>query len=254
MKSAFTKQEIEMLSAYVDGQLSPRDKKAVEKRLSEDNKLMALLVDFQWQKGALNTQPKIRAPRNFTLTPEMIGVSREKTNNFSKIPFFELVSALAVMLFVIVLSADLMSGGVGLGRTFIRAKQLNAMVVENAAPQDTESERLLQAPAYSAAEEQPMEKSAEEYAPAYDLDESAPEPQEILTENKVVETATPMRPTEKRAIDQAISARIGNGSYDWLQYFLSNGSWLVAFTEVLLVLIAIVFGVLAIFAYKSRRP
>jgi len=254
MKSAFTKHEIEMLSAYVDGQLSPRDKKAIEKRLSEDSKLMALLVDFQWQKRVLKTQPIIHAPRNFTLTHEMIGVSREKTHNYRKIPVFEIVSALAVMLFAIVLSADLMSGGVGLGRTFIHEKQLNAMVAENTVSQDAESERMLQAPAYSAVEEQPMEEPAEEYAPAYDKAESAPESQGIITGDEVVETTTPMRLAEKRAIDQAINAREGNERHDWLQYFLNGGSWLFAVTEVLLVLVAVIFGVLAIFAYKSRRP
>lgn len=253
MKSAFTKKEIEMLSAYVDGTLSSHEKSVLEKRLSENSALRTLLTDFQWQKKALNSQPKLRAPRNFTLTPAMVGVSSEQTYSQRKFSVFGFVSALAVMIFAIVLTADFMSGGIGLGRSFLRERPLNALMAESAISQEAELQKQPQAPAYSAAEEQPIEKPAEGREPVYDLGESAPESREPLMGSKAGETPPPALLAENDAIDQNAGNQERNEKFDWAQFFQTRLGWFITGFEILLVLIAVSFGVLAALAYKSRR-
>jgi hypothetical protein len=69
-------QDWQLISLYLDGQLYGRDKVSFEQRLQSQPELKAGLEDLRWTRSMLQTAPRRRAPRNFTLTPEMAAKAR----------------------------------------------------------------------------------------------------------------------------------------------------------------------------------
>lgn len=89
--------EVELLSAYLDGQLNPSEAARLEARLSSDPNLKATLEDLRQTRGLLRRLPQRRAPRNFRLTPRMAGLRPPEPRAY---PAFRLATALAALLFV----------------------------------------------------------------------------------------------------------------------------------------------------------
>lgn len=73
MPGEWTDAEIELLSAYIDGQLDESDRTALEARLAQEDDLRQELAAMRQTVALLRDLPTIRAPRAFTLTPEMVG-------------------------------------------------------------------------------------------------------------------------------------------------------------------------------------
>lgn len=92
------------LSAYLDGQLSLREKKRLERRLEGDPALKAGLEELRRTRDVLRQQPRLRAPRNFTLTPEMAGMKLPHR----AYPAVRLAAVLASVLFVVVFLGDVL--------------------------------------------------------------------------------------------------------------------------------------------------
>ena len=90
------------LSAYLDGELSGRELRQVRKKIQTDPLLQAALEQLKITKQILQTAPRIPAPKNFTLTPEMIGVKSRKPS-FSR---FRLAAALMSFLLIGVMILD----------------------------------------------------------------------------------------------------------------------------------------------------
>src|SRR5215211_4572615 len=91
------RRDIELLSAYLDGQLKPSDAARLEARLSSDADLRAVLDDLRAARGLLRQLPMRKAPRNFTLTPKMVGKNPPLPRSY---PALRFVTALAsLMLF-----------------------------------------------------------------------------------------------------------------------------------------------------------
>lgn len=67
------RRDLELLSSYLDGQLKPSDSARLEARLSKDPDLRAVLEDLRATRSLLRQLPMRKAPRNFTLTPAMVG-------------------------------------------------------------------------------------------------------------------------------------------------------------------------------------
>ncbi len=89
--------DLELLSSYLDGQLRPSDSARLEARLSSDPDLRALLEDLRTARSLLRRLPMRKAPRNFTLTPRMVGKNPPLPRSY---PAFRFVTALAsLMLF-----------------------------------------------------------------------------------------------------------------------------------------------------------
>ncbi len=61
--------DFDLLSAYLDGELSSREAEALEQRLREDPVLVDVLDDLRATVALLNDLPPLKAPRNFTLDP-----------------------------------------------------------------------------------------------------------------------------------------------------------------------------------------
>ena len=91
------RRDIELLSSYLDGQLKPSETARLETRLSTDPNLRAVLDDLRSARGLLRQLPMRKAPRNFTLTPKMVGKNPPLPRSY---PAFRFVTALAsLMLF-----------------------------------------------------------------------------------------------------------------------------------------------------------
>jgi len=104
-------QEWQALSAYLDGQLSARERRQVETRLQARAELRTDLEELRQTRSVLRSLPKRRAPRNFTLTPAMVAsLGGKRPQPRRAYPFFRLASALASFLLVMTFLGDLAIG------------------------------------------------------------------------------------------------------------------------------------------------
>lgn len=108
MRNTLTKRDWEMISAYLDGQLSARKQARFESRLQHDQRFQIALEEMRNTREVLRSTPKLRAPRSFMLTPEMVG----QPHRLPRLaPVFGWASAVASFLFVIFLVGDLFTTG-----------------------------------------------------------------------------------------------------------------------------------------------
>lgn len=68
--------DLELLSAYIDGQLSAPDRAALEQRLEREPALNAALDDLRATVGLLRQLPPARPPRSFTLDAQAVAPRR----------------------------------------------------------------------------------------------------------------------------------------------------------------------------------
>ena len=101
--------EVNLLSAYLDNALNAKQKQALEQRLLVEPALQAELQHLNQTKMLMQQLPRLRAPRNFTLTPEMVTLRKKK-----KQPAFSalrLATSLAAVLLVVLFGVDFILGG-----------------------------------------------------------------------------------------------------------------------------------------------
>jgi anti-sigma factor RsiW len=99
------------LSAYLDGQLSPKETAHLEKTLHEREDLRAALEDLKATRMILRSQPRLRAPRNFTLSAEILGVQPQVKPARQPSFAFGFASALASVMLVLVIAGELLFSG-----------------------------------------------------------------------------------------------------------------------------------------------
>ena len=98
--------DVELLSAYLDGQLSPSDSARLEARLQTDRELVAVMNDLRTARGYLRQLPKRRAPRNFTLTRKMVGLNPPLPRSY---PVFRFTTAIATLLFFLTYGLNILA-------------------------------------------------------------------------------------------------------------------------------------------------
>jgi hypothetical protein len=96
--------DVELLSAYLDGELSQAESARLETRLKSDPQLRTIFDDISQSRSLLRRLPARRAPRNFTLTPKMAGIKPPVPRAF---PIFRFASAVAAILFVFSFAVNL---------------------------------------------------------------------------------------------------------------------------------------------------
>ncbi len=97
----------ELLCAYLDNELSNRQRIRLDARLQNEPELHTALIELSRTKKILQTMPKIKSPRNFALTREMICQPRiEVMKNFFR---FRMVSAIASFLLILILVGDFLN-------------------------------------------------------------------------------------------------------------------------------------------------
>ena len=89
--------DIETLSAYLDGQLDASDAARLEARLKTDAELASVLKDLRAARSILRKLPARKAPRNFTLTRQMVGLKPPLPRTY---PLLRFATAFAAILFL----------------------------------------------------------------------------------------------------------------------------------------------------------
>ena len=101
MSALITERQWEQLSAYLDGELSSKEKSSLDSQLKSSQELTESLETLRQTRQFLKNLPKRSVPRNFTLTPEMAGIKTRQP--LFLFPVFSAVSAIAALLFFITL-------------------------------------------------------------------------------------------------------------------------------------------------------
>ena len=91
----------EAVSAYLDDQLNPKDRRLLEIRLQTEPGFQEALESLQRTRMILRSAPKLRAPRSFTLTTSMAGIKNERNRVPGVFPILRLASMLAAFFFFI---------------------------------------------------------------------------------------------------------------------------------------------------------
>jgi len=97
--------DLERLSAYLDGTLSAREVARLEVRLRDDLVLRQELANLRETIRLVGSLPMVRSPRNFTLTPEMVGL-KERPRAY---PVLQFATALATFIFFAVVGVDVLT-------------------------------------------------------------------------------------------------------------------------------------------------
>lgn len=117
-------QRDELLSAYLDGELSEAERQRLEARLSEDAELRAELRAMHRMVSLVRELPQVTAPRNFILSESMImhrrpapalRASSEPSRRARAwaAPLLTAATTIVSLLFVVVLAGDLLLPRVG---------------------------------------------------------------------------------------------------------------------------------------------
>lgn len=104
--SRLTPRELETLSAYADGALTPAERRDIDARLAQDPALRQALQEIRATSALLRALPQVRPPRSFTLTAEMAGAR----SGWLRYPMLQLATAVATLAFVITVGADVFGG------------------------------------------------------------------------------------------------------------------------------------------------
>lgn len=104
--------DIELLSAYLDGQLAPSDLASLESRIALDPELDSALSDLRAARDILQKLPSRKAPRNFMLTRKMVGARPPLPRTYS---FFRFSSAFATVLLAITFAFNFLGSGISFG-------------------------------------------------------------------------------------------------------------------------------------------
>lgn len=121
MNNQISAKELELLSSYLDNQLSPSEMKQVQSRLAENAEFQAALSKLRKTKIILSALPARKVPRNFTLPPQI------KKNRFDLYQYFKVFrfsSAAAVLCLLLVFLLDSLAPLLGFGSSFAARKVL----------------------------------------------------------------------------------------------------------------------------------
>lgn len=89
------RRDLELLSAYLDGELKSSDSMRLESRLKTDHELASVLIDLRSARTLLRKLPSRKAPHNFTLTRKMVGQNPPLPRTY---PVFRLATVVATLL------------------------------------------------------------------------------------------------------------------------------------------------------------
>lgn len=102
-------QELNTLSAYLDGELSTAEQEKLEALLKRESDLRDRLEALRKTRLLVRRLPRQNAPHNFTLTADMVEVY--KKNPQPLVPILRLASSLAAILLVVLFGVELLIGG-----------------------------------------------------------------------------------------------------------------------------------------------
>jgi len=113
MNKSLSGHDYELFSAYLDGQLDQAAKTRLEAQLQADPSRRQALEDIAATRALLRGARRFRAPRNFTLSPDLARQARRRSI-FSRLPAFSFsvaVSALSLLLALVFQVGSLLPAG-----------------------------------------------------------------------------------------------------------------------------------------------
>jgi hypothetical protein len=99
MKDQITAHDYELISAYLDNQLSDKERTLLESRLKTDPILQTEVHEISKTRLLLKSLPKLRAPRNYYIQAETV----HTRPSLRMAPIFGIVSAVASLLLALVI-------------------------------------------------------------------------------------------------------------------------------------------------------
>jgi hypothetical protein len=132
MATRISQRDLEAISAYLDGQLSGKEQARLDARLQADADLRIALDRMRRTRSMLRSMPRLRAPRNYVLTPQMV---RRKAPP-PAYPVLRLASVLATFLFVLVLAGDLLTTSTPGPAAVLQAPPTQEVALMEAAPEE----------------------------------------------------------------------------------------------------------------------
>ena len=94
--------ELQLLSAYLDGELSEKDQKRVQGMLSGRLEAGSTLEKLRLYKKLLKSLPVHKSPRNFTITPDQVGRAQSPV----LVGVLRYASAVSAVMLAVVLAFD----------------------------------------------------------------------------------------------------------------------------------------------------
>jgi anti-sigma factor RsiW len=103
MNNPILEKDLELLSSYLDGQLSLSEEKQVKERLDSDSAFQEAFEKLERTHLILSSLTQLPVPHNFTLSPDL---NKKKGYIPSFFQFFRLSSAIATLSLVVLLAID----------------------------------------------------------------------------------------------------------------------------------------------------
>ncbi|GAB4579074.1 MAG: hypothetical protein Fur0022_18120 [Anaerolineales bacterium] len=194
MTQMISPQEQEMLSAYLDNALTPRERQRLETQLQARPELRAALEELRQTRQLLRAAPALRAPRNFTLTPEMAGLRTRPPRVY---PAFQWAFALAMVLFVAVLGGEAFFGSPAAmpAADVALVPQAESFTLEEAPVEQAPMEALESSPPYIPPNTRNTGETPREEETAPGIAESGPALEQTPTPGEFIVAAEPPTPT-----------------------------------------------------------
>ena len=115
MKTNYSPKDWQLLSNYLDRQLSNQEVLTIEKRLASEPQLQQALREMQQTRFLMQHAKKVSVPRSFTITPEMAAQIRPAKKPL--FPFFSFASVIATIFLVVVLLFEFLPGILPVGKS-----------------------------------------------------------------------------------------------------------------------------------------
>ena len=155
MTMRISSRDWEDLSAYLDGELTPTERSRLESKIEARAELRAALEEMRRTRQVLRSQPRVRAPRNFTLTPQMVGIRTEKKPTLRLFPVLRFTAVLASILFVFMMVGEFFWSGQNMAEPMFMEDSAPLMAQEMG---DTVSEEVSEAVVEKAVPEEELEE------------------------------------------------------------------------------------------------
>lgn len=92
--------DLEAITAYLDGEVTPEEKRILAERLKVEKELQELYEQLSHTRAILRAQPLLRAPRSYTLQPQMVQQKQSVWNVFAnRNQLFQTASAVLSIVF-----------------------------------------------------------------------------------------------------------------------------------------------------------
>lgn len=127
--------DVELLSAFLDNQLSTPDRNQLQKRLIEEPGLRRALDELRQTRALLRRSPRLKAPRSFALTREMV---IEKATAARLVGSLRTLSLVSAVLLAVVFTGDMLGSRMGAGMPAAEAPSLAAESANQAEPAEAE--------------------------------------------------------------------------------------------------------------------